>query len=225
VSALALAALAAPGASGAGTDPADAVLLAPPPHGRVYHAAFPRLRRPREPGHHWPHPSLRARGRAAARLGLFLEQLVPADDSLPARQGRADRPHRRRPVHSDDAPLELALGAGPQLHAGERRRRPLGSHLPGIVPWCEGATAYGRPLLVEFGTEVNNGYFPWSGRFNGGGHDRDGDGVPDGPERFVAAYRYIADTCRAVGAGNITWFFHVDVGTWPQPAWNRIANY
>jgi Glycosyl hydrolase family 26 len=93
--------------------------------------------------------------------------------------------------------------------------------------WCDGAREAGVSLLAEFGTEVNGDWFPWNGRWNGGGRtDGYGDpNAPDGPESFRDAYRHIVDMCRSRGADDITWFFHVDVGGWPHRQWNRIAAY
>ena len=98
--------------------------------------------------------------------------------------------------------------------------------------WCADAAAagaeLGTPLLAEFGTEVNGDWFPWNGRWNGGGETTGyGDPLaPDGPERFRDAYRHVVELCRAEGATSITWFFHVDLGSSPAAAWNStIANY
>jgi hypothetical protein len=44
---------------------------------------------------------------------------------------------------------------------------------PELRRWCDGARDAGIPLLVEFGTDVNGDWFPWNGRWNGGGR-RDG---------------------------------------------------
>ena len=43
--------------------------------------------------------------------------------------------------------------------------------------WCADAAATGVPLLVDFGIEVNGDWFPWNGRWNGGG-ETDGYGDP-----------------------------------------------
>ncbi len=93
--------------------------------------------------------------------------------------------------------------------------------------WAQDAAAAGIPLLVEFGTEVNGSWFPWNGLYNGGGTtDGYGDSsFPDGPERFRDAYRRIRDICDDEGAGNITWFFHVDAYGEPEEEWNSIENY
>ena len=93
--------------------------------------------------------------------------------------------------------------------------------------WAEGAKAFGGPLLVEYGTEVNGDWFPWNGRHNGGGRT-DGFGdprTPDGPERFVAAYRHVVSVVRRAGANNITWVFHVGSRDEPTADWNRLERY
>jgi len=93
--------------------------------------------------------------------------------------------------------------------------------------WGQAARQFGTPLLAEYGTECNGEWFPWNGRWNGGsqttgfGHPA----KPDGPERFVAAYRHLVLTIRAQGATNITWVFHPDCHDTPAAAWNRFENY
>ncbi len=97
----------------------------------------------------------------------------------------------------------------------------------GLRSWCRQAAALDRPLLAEFGTEVNGDWFPWSGRWNGAGR-KAGYGDPreaDGPERFRDAYRHIITLCRKQGAGNVTWFFHPDADSEPAHLWNRAAAY
>ncbi len=96
-----------------------------------------------------------------------------------------------------------------------------------LLQWFTEAAQVGYPLLVEFGTEVNGEWFPWNGVHNGGGTTTAyGDpNKPDGPERFVDAYRHIIDLSRQAGADNITWFFHLDAGGQPEDAWNDFENY
>ncbi|MCD6361898.1 MAG: beta-mannanase [Armatimonadetes bacterium] len=93
--------------------------------------------------------------------------------------------------------------------------------------WAQGARDFGTALIVEYGTECNGQWFSWNGVWNGGAAtDGFGDpAVPDGPERFVAAYRHIITLMRGEGADNITWVFHVDSGDDPDAAWNRFENY
>jgi hypothetical protein len=96
-----------------------------------------------------------------------------------------------------------------------------------LVLWADQARALPFPLLVEFGTEVNGGWFPWNGIYNGAGKtDSYGDpAFPDGPKRFRDAYRHIIDLFRRRGVRNITWFFHINALSWPAADWNRMALY
>lgn len=102
-----------------------------------------------------------------------------------------------------------------------------------LIEWAKDAKRTNIPLMIEFGTEVNGDWFPWSGIFNGGGEtDEYGDPeIADGPERFRDAYRHIIDLFRNEGANNITWVFHVipsfeaDDTSSSQEAWNNVTNY
>jgi hypothetical protein len=102
-----------------------------------------------------------------------------------------------------------------------------------LKKWAQDEKRVGIPMMVEFGTEVNGGWFPWSGLLNGGAKTNGyGDpNFPDGPERFRDAYRHIIDLFRKEGVNNITWCFHVypsqgtgDAEVLHQP-WNNIKNY
>ena len=163
-------------------------MLAPSPDGRIYRAAFPDFGGPEA-------------GVTARRIADFERESgqplawayfsnnwdrgieFPADKvSIIRDAGRL--PFIRMMPRSD-------FGEG---HADERYT--MQSFLDGawdadLARWCDGATAVDGPLLVEFGTEVNGDWFPWNGRWNGGGRtDGYGDpSVPDGPERFRDVYR------------------------------------
>jgi len=82
--------------------------------------------------------------------------------------------------------------------------------------WGRAAQAFGTPLIVEFGTEVNGSWFPWNGKWNGG---------KKGPSRFREAYRHIVDLILGEGATNVTWVFHVNGDDDPARPWNRFENY
>jgi len=80
--------------------------------------------------------------------------------------------------------------------------------------------------MVEFGTEGNDKWAPWSGERNGGGDKKYGDkNLADGPERFRDAYRHIINLFRSEGVDNITWVFHMNVGADPDKSWNKMAAY
>ncbi len=93
--------------------------------------------------------------------------------------------------------------------------------------WADAARDFKTALLAEYGTEVNGRWFAWNGLWNGAGTlDGYGDpSLPDGPERFVAAYRHIIALCRAEGATNIRWVFHVNNDDDPVASWNRLEAY
>jgi len=93
--------------------------------------------------------------------------------------------------------------------------------------WTRAARDFGTPLLVEFGTEVNGEWFPWSGKWNGAGVSDDyGDPAQaDGPERFRDAYIHIIRIARQEGATNITWVFHVNYDDVPEEEWNQLEAY
>ena len=96
-----------------------------------------------------------------------------------------------------------------------------------IRQYARDVKGFGTPVLIEFGTEVNGNWFPWSGAYNGGG-ETNGYGdpyVPDGPERFRDAYRHIIDMFRDERVNNVTWFFHVDANAEPQESWNTMKSY
>jgi beta-mannanase len=81
--------------------------------------------------------------------------------------------------------------------------------------------------MIEFGPEVNGYWFPWNGKWHGGGvRNRYGDpSIPDGPEKFRDAYKRLIDIFRAVGAMNITWVLHVDAAGSPHEEWNKVKYY
>jgi hypothetical protein len=93
--------------------------------------------------------------------------------------------------------------------------------------WARSAREFGSPVLVEFGTEMNGQWFGWNGKYHGGARtDGFGDPTkPDGPERFVAAWRHIVKLMRGEGANNLLWVWHPDANDQPDVAWNHFENY
>ena len=82
--------------------------------------------------------------------------------------------------------------------------------------WADAARAYGGPLLVEYGTEMNGFWFSWNATHNG---------HADGAEEFRRAYRHIVTLMRNRGATNISWVFHVNNDDQPARPWNRMERY
>lgn len=96
-----------------------------------------------------------------------------------------------------------------------------------IRKWAEGARDFGRPVLLRWGHEMNGDWSPWSGAENGGG-TLDGFGdpdLPDGPERFVAAYQHIHDIFDQVGAANVSWVWCPSTPAHWLGDWSKISNY
>jgi hypothetical protein len=83
--------------------------------------------------------------------------------------------------------------------------------------WAREATAFGSPILIEWGTEPNGDWFSWNAKWNGGANE--------GSQRYVEAYRHIVDLTRAAGATNLTWVWHVNWLDQPERKWNRFENY
>jgi len=100
-----------------------------------------------------------------------------------------------------------------------------------LMNWADGARAFGKPVFLRFGHEMNGDWYPWSGINNGGG-ELDGYGspdLPDGPERFVDAYRYIHDFFTEQGATNVLWVWcpNAPFEAMEQAlgSWNHAAAY
>jgi len=128
-------------------------------------------------------------------------------------------------------PWESALAPPGQIKAADpvytMQRIIDGDFDAELSAWAQEAKSMDFPLLVEFGTEVNGDWFPWNGRWNGGGSgDQYGDpAVPDGPERFRDAYRHIIGLFRDQGVDNITWVFHINSRSIPEVGWNNMKAY
>jgi len=96
-----------------------------------------------------------------------------------------------------------------------------------LIAWARACKADNIPLLMDFAVEANGDWFPWSGKFNGGGvTDEYGDvNYPDGPERYRDAYRHIIDVFRAEEVTNVTWFYHYNYAPFPNLEWNQPKYY
>ena len=126
---------------------------------------------------------------------------------------------------------------GPEAY-DEYEGRPLQALLDGVYDdylrsWAEGVRDFGKPIFIRWGHEMNGDWYLWSGINNGGGAlDGFGDPTrPDGPERFVAAYRYIHDFFKNSGATNVLWVwcpnapFESMQASYGDGKWNAAANY
>jgi beta-mannanase len=95
-----------------------------------------------------------------------------------------------------------------------------------IDKWADAARAFGHPMIVAFGVEMNGEWFPWSGTYYGRDQRADEKGTKwVGPERFKQAYRYVVDRVRARGVSNIKWMFHTNNYSYPLETWNFAPAY
>ncbi|MBN1669230.1 MAG: hypothetical protein JW862_19200 [Anaerolineales bacterium] len=102
-----------------------------------------------------------------------------------------------------------------------------------LADWATRLAAFDKPIFLRWGHEMNGDWYPWGGANNGGG-TLDGYGdpqQPDGPERFVAAYRYIHDLFAEHQADQVLWvwcpnapFATMDT-SYGSTGWNRAENY
>jgi hypothetical protein len=76
-----------------------------------------------------------------------------------------------------------------------------------LAAWANAARSFATPLIVEYGTEVNGDWNPWSAPYNGG--------LDVSPGKFQQAYRHIVELMRSRGAANITWALHYNSQNFP----------
>ncbi len=108
-----------------------------------------------------------------------------------------------------------------EIKSVDARRRAIHQEIDSAVEeWGNNARIYGKPLIIEFGTEINNHSFHWNAEHNL--NDR---------EKAAAlvrrAYRYLVRKIEGdnTGNSNITWVFHVTADSDPVDSWNEMANY
>jgi mannan endo-1,4-beta-mannosidase len=63
-----------------------------------------------------------------------------------------------------------------------------------IDNWARGLAAYGKPIFLNFGHEMNGNWLPWGIGVNG-----------NQPGEFVAAWRHVHDRFTALGTTNVIW--------------------
>lgn len=75
-----------------------------------------------------------------------------------------------------------------------------GAHDAHIAGWATGLAAWGHPVMLRFGHEMNGNWYPWAEGING---NRSGD--------YVAAWRHVHDLFGAAGATNVEWVWNPNV--------------
>ena len=102
-----------------------------------------------------------------------------------------------------------------------------GSYDAYLAGYAGQTKSWGKPLFIRVGHEMNGNWYPWCGQSNGGA-TTDGFGdllKPDGPERFVAAYRKIRQIFDSVGVRNVSWVWCPNNFSTPYESWNQPELY
>ena len=75
-----------------------------------------------------------------------------------------------------------------------------GNFDPYLRQWGQALAAWGHPVMLRFGHEMNGNWYPWSEGVNG-----------NGPGDYAAAWRHVHEVVAAAGATNITWVWNPNV--------------
>ncbi|WP_448383805.1 glycoside hydrolase family 26 protein [Desulfosoma sp.] len=95
-----------------------------------------------------------------------------------------------------------------------------------IDQWADQARSYGKPILVDWGLEMNGNWFPWSGYFYRSRQKPSNRVAPrEGPELYKKAFRYVVHRVRARGADRLLFGFHVNAVSDPNVKWNQMEAY
>jgi hypothetical protein len=92
---------------------------------------------------------------------------------------------------------------------------------PYLRAYAAAAKAYGHPVILSFGHEMNGDWYSW-----GSEHET--------PEAFVASWRHVVRVFRAAGASNVTWMWTVNSASeagqnallgqwWPGTGWATMV--
>ncbi len=85
-------------------------------------------------------------------------------------------------------------GGGIEQRAYSLARITGGSFDTYLKQWGAELGAWGKPVMLRFGHEMNGGWYPWGDGVNGnGGTD------------FVQAWKHVHDVVRGAGATNVQW--------------------
>ncbi|HEY1906474.1 MAG TPA: hypothetical protein VGG91_10540, partial [Myxococcaceae bacterium] len=178
----------------AGTDagPAMGTRIQVPPDGRLYHGVFPA-------GTTEPDSdiSLDAADAYSAAVGRPLAYVYFSNEwfvskafprvTAEAIRARGAVPFIRLHMRSQDRQLVAdPLYTLDNINAG--------MFDSDLRAWADRAKAFGTALIVQYGTEVNGDWNPWSAKYNGG--------YDVGPGKFRQAFRHIVEVMRAEGASN-----------------------
>ena len=83
-----------------------------------------------------------------------------------------------------------------------------------ICDFADSCRAYGKPVIVRWGHEMNGNWYPWSGA-----------SVEEDSGLYISAYRRIRDIFRKRECTNAKFVFCVNYRDVPAGKWNRFEEY
>lgn len=86
---------------------------------------------------------------------------------------------------------------------------PAGKYDDYIKNFASGVKAYGNPVIIRFGHEMNGNWYPWCQR----------------PDAFKTAYNYIVTLFRQEGVTNVSWMWSINADNVPYTAISDAAKY
>ena len=96
-----------------------------------------------------------------------------------------------------------AWGGGTAQPAYSLDRITAGDFDPYLRQWGQSLAAWGHPVMLRFGHEMNGNWYPWSEQVNGNGS---GD--------YAAAWQHVHAVVTAAGATNVAWVWNPNVPYW-----------
>ena len=98
-------------------------------------------------------------------------------------------------------------GGGTEQPAYALKRIIAGDHDAYLRQWGEALAAWGHPVMLRFGHEMNGNWYPWAEGING---NQAGD--------YAAAWRHVHSVLASTGSTNITWVWNPNVPYWGSTA-------
>ena len=69
-----------------------------------------------------------------------------------------------------------------------------------LTQWGQALAAWGQPVMLRYGHEMNGNWYPWADGVNG-----------NAPGDFAAAWRHVHDVVTAAGATNVSWVWSPNI--------------
>jgi beta-mannanase len=93
-----------------------------------------------------------------------------------------------------------AWGGGLSQPAYSSARVTDGTYDAYLTQWGQALAAWGQPVMLRYGHEMNGNWYPWADGVNG-----------NAPDDFVAAWRHVYDVVTAAGATNVSWVWSPNI--------------